>query len=132
MSQEMLSGTSFASFVAGEAITRGRALKLDTDGEVLHTTAITDLVIGVAMEDAASGATVTVATLNGQVVTAMASAAIASVPTEVMPAASAAGKLATAAGATAVSCGIALSSAAGDGSLFTLLLRPSVKSPANS
>ena len=41
---------------AGEAITAGRALKLDsTEGQVVHTTAITDIVIGVALNTVASG-----------------------------------------------------------------------------
>jgi hypothetical protein len=131
MSQENLAGASFATFTAGADVTLGRALKLDSSGNVIHTTAITDQVVGIAMESALSGQPVAVATLSGQVVTAVGGAAI-TVGAEVMPTASGAGKLSTAAGATAISCGIAVSNPGADNGLFQVLLRPSVKSPANS
>lgn len=131
MSQEKFAGAGLSSFIAGAAITRGRALKLSAANTVIHTTAITDQVIGWAQTDADSGAQVPVATLSGQVVTATASAAVAA-GAEVMPTAAGAGKVMTSAGATAISCGIAISAAGADGDLFDVLLRPSVKSPANA
>lgn len=130
MSQERLAGTGLTSFTAGAAITRGRALQLSA-GTVIHTTAITQQVIGFAMQDAASGEQVPVATISGQVVTGVAGGAI-SAGAEVMPLAAGAGKLATAAGATAISCGVALTAAAADGDLIDVLLRPMVKAPANT
>ncbi len=130
MSQEKLAGTGLSSFTAGGTITRGSALKFSS-GNVVVTTAITEEVIGIAMQDAASGEQVPVATISGQVVTAIAGAAITA-GAQVMPQAAGSGKLITAAGATAISCGIALTAAGASGDLFDLLLRPSVKSPANT
>jgi hypothetical protein len=130
MSQELLSGTSFASFTTGGATARGKAMKL-SGNTVINTTVITDLVTGIAMEDAANGAQVSLACLSGQIVTAQAGAAITA-GAEVMPQASGDGLLVTAAGATSVSCGQALTAAAGSGSFFTMIFRPGVRSPANS
>ncbi len=42
------------------------------------------------------------------------------------------GKCVTAAGATAVSCGIALEAALADGDIISVLLHPGVRSPANT
>lgn len=120
------------SFVAGAAITANRLVKLDsTAGQVIVTTAITEQVVGIALDTVASGELVSVLTMSGAKGKVTASAAI-SLGAEVMPTASGAGKCATAAGATAVSCGIALSAAGADGDIIEVLLRPSVKSPANS
>jgi len=130
MSQENFAGTSPISFTAGAAVTRGRALKL-SGGAVIHTTAITDKVLGVALQDAASGEQVPVLTISGQLVTMVASAAI-SADAELMPTASGAGKVMTAAGATAISCGQAITAASQDGDLIEAIFRPCVKSPANA
>jgi len=128
MSQENYAGSVPVSFVAGGAITRNAAVKLSS-GAVVVTTAITDHVLGVAQQDAASGEQVAVLTSPGSVATMVASAAIA-VDAMVMP--GAAGKVATAAGVTAITCGQALEAAAADGSLVRVLFRPGVRSPANT
>lgn len=128
MSQENYAGSVPVSFTAGGTITRNAAVKLSS-GSVVVTTAITDHVIGVAQQDAASGDQVPVLTSPGTVVTMVASAAVA-VDAMLMPGAS--GKVATAAGATALTCGQALEAASADGSLFRALLRPGVKSAANT
>lgn len=127
MSQENYAGSVPVSFVAGGAITRNAALKMSS-GTVVVTTAITDHVIGVAQQDAASGEQVPVLTSPGTVVTMVASAAIL-IDAMLMP--GAAGKVATAAGATALTCGQALEAAAADGNLIRVLFRPGVKSAAN-
>ena len=127
MSQENYAGSVPVSFTAGGAITRNAAVKLSS-GAVIVTTAITDHVLGVAQQDAASGEQVPVLTSPGSVVTMVASAAIA-IDAMVMPGAS--GKVATAAGVTAITCGQALEAGAADGSLVRVLFRPGVRSPAN-
>lgn len=131
MSQELLAGTAPVSIVAGEALTRGRCVQLNSSGQAVHTTAITQFVLGVVLEDCSSGAMALIQTVPGTVVTAMAGAALATIGVEVMPQAAGAGKVIAAAGATAVSCGVVVSTAAGDGSLFSMLLRPGSRSPAN-
>lgn len=120
------------SFIAGGAITANRLVKADsTAGQVIVTTAITDRILGVALKTVASGEQVEVMLGSGMTAKVTASDAV-SLGAEVMPTASGAGKCVTAAGATAVSCGIALSASAADGEVIEVLLRPSVKSPANS
>lgn len=123
-------GISPLGFKAGAAITKGRLVKLDTTaGQVIHTTAITDVPIGVALGDAASGADVAVQT-NG-VAEVCASAAVA-LGAQVMPTASGAGKCSTASGATAQSIGQALALCSNDGEFIPVLLRIGVNGPANS
>ena len=51
---------------------------------------------------------------------------------EIMPDGAGGGKAAPAAGATAISCGIALEASAADDEVIEVLLRPMVKAPANS
>lgn len=120
------------AFIAGGAITANRLVKLDsTAGQVVVTSAITDVVVGVALNTAASGGQVEVLVGSGHTQKVCASDAI-SLGAQVMPTASGSGKCVTAAGATAVSCGIALSASAADGEFIEVQLRPSVKSPANS
>ena len=132
MSQEFLAGTAPISIVAGEALTRARQVKLNSSGQAIHTTAITDFALGTVLEDCASGAMALIQSVPGTVVTATAGAALATIGVEVMPQAAGAGKVIAAAGATSISCGIVLSTAAGDGSLFSMLLRPGARSPANT
>jgi hypothetical protein len=116
---------------AGEAITVGRALKLDsTEGQVLHTTAITDVAIGVALETVASGDMVSIAP-PGTIVKMVPGAAV-SLGAQVMPEASGAGKVITAAGATAIACGVAMTEAGAEDELFEVLFLSGVKTPANS
>lgn len=118
------------SFIAGGTITANRLVKLDsTAGQVIVTTTITEQVVGIALDTVASGELVSVLTMSGAKGKVTASAAI-SLGAEVMPGAS--GKCATAAGATAISCGIAASAAGADGDIIEVIFRPSVKSPANS
>lgn len=119
------------SFVAEEAITANRALKLGSvEGQVLHTTAITEACIGVALQTVAAGQEVPVQIFG--VVKCVASAAV-SMGAELMPTAAGAGKVMTAAGATARGMGFALQDAAGDGSIFSVLLAgPQAKSAAHS
>lgn len=114
---------------AGGTITKGRLLKLDTtEGQVIHTTAITDLVIGVAVESAASGDEVAIQTYG---VAQVAVAAAVTLGDQVMPGAS--GLASTAAGATAKSCGVALQDAAATPDQISVLLSvPNVNGVANS
>lgn len=118
------------SFLAGAAIEPNRALKLSAANTVIHTTAITDSVIGFSLNKVASGAYVDVLTLPGAKGKARAGAAI-SLGAQVMPEGSGDGDVITAAGATAISCGIALQAAA-DGETFEVLFRPGINAPASS
>lgn len=123
-------GSKPLSFKAAGAILANRLLKLTAENTVDLATAITDNIIGVSLNAAAAGEYVDVLTTPGAKAKVTASAAIA-VGAQVMPAAGAAGKCATAAGATAKSCGIALTAAAADGEVIEVLLRFSVNTPAN-
>lgn len=115
---------------ANGTVTANRVVKANTtEGEVLHTTAITEAVFGVALNTVSTGQAVSVEIGNGAIVKLTASAAIA-VGDRLMPGAS--GKVATAAGATAVDCGVALSAAGADGEIITAKLNPMGKSPVNT
>lgn len=82
-------------------------------GQVIHTSAITDVVVGVSLNTAAIGGRVQVQTSGIALVTCSAAVAYKA---QVMP--GAAGKCATAAGATAKSCGMAAgTTTANDGEL---------------
>lgn len=131
MAESNFANVSLLPFKAGAAIGQNRLVKQDsTAGQVVVTTAITEAVVGVAtIAAAAAGDQVTVQ--YSGVAKCVASAAI-SLGAQVMPTVSGSGKVATAAGATAVSCGIALEAATADGDVISVLLRPSVNSPANS
>lgn len=120
------------SFIAGAAITANRLVKLDTTaGKVIVTTAITDVVVGVALNTAAADGQVEVLVASGYTTKVCTSGAV-SLGDQVMPTASGSGKCVTASGATAISCGQAMSASAADGEFIEVQLRPSVKSPANS
>jgi len=129
MAHQNYAGISPLPWKAGAAVTQYRAVKLDTtQDQVIHTTANTEICVGAALTDAASGAEVAVQWAG--VAKMMASAAI-SLGAQVQAGAS--GKVATASGATAVSIGIALAAAAADGDIIPVLLRiPNVNGPANS
>lgn len=115
---------------ANGTVTANRVVKANTtEGEVLHTTAITEPVFGVALNTVASGQAVSVEVGSGAIVKLTASAAIA-VGDRLMPGAN--GKVATAAGATAIDCGVALSAAAADGEIIYARLNPMGKSPVNA
>lgn len=125
-------GTSFASFIAGGTISKNRAVCMDgtNANQVVACSAITDIAIGIATEDATSGYQVTVQLFGKAKV--VASAAVNS-GAQVMPTASGGGKVSTAAGATAKSLGVAVSTCANDGELVEVLLAtPNVNGPANS
>lgn len=114
---------------AGGAITANRVVKLDsTEGQVVHTTAITEAVFGASLNTVASGAAVSIET--GRTIVKLTASAAISLGDRVMPGAS--GKIATAAGATAIDCGIALQAAGGDGEIISVLLNPMGKSPVNT
>lgn len=115
---------------ANGTVTANRVVALNsTEGEVAHTGAITDNVFGVALQTVTTGQAVPVETGSGAIVKLTASAAIA-VGARLMPGAN--GKVATAAGATAVDCGTALSAAGADGEIITARLNPMGRSPVNT
>ncbi len=124
------------TFLAGGAIPAKSAVKwsaIDSGGQraVVVTTAITEDVIGFALNTAASGEQVDVVTGNGVIVKGICSAGITA-GAQVMPTASGGGKVSTAAGATAKSCGIAMSTPLADGDTVEILTRFGVNGPANS
>lgn len=131
MANYNLQGVSPVSFIAGGSITANRLVKADTtQGQVVVTTAITDAPLGVALETASSGGLVPVQMYGKAKLTA---AAAISVGAQVMADSGGGGKIATASGATAVSCGIALEAAGADGDIIEVqLVTPNVKGPANS
>lgn len=124
-------GVEAIGFVAGGTIGVNRLVKLDsTAGQVVVTSAITDVAIGTALNSASSGELVAVQPFGRA--KAVASDAI-SLGAQLMPTASGSGKVVTAAGATALSCGIALQAAGADGDVIEILLAvPNVNGPANS
>lgn len=132
MSQENYAGTVAVSMVAGGTITRNSLVTLNSSGQVIVTSAITDQVFGVAQQDAASGEQVPVLTANGVIVTLVASGAIGTIGTMLMPTAAGAGKCIAAAGATALTCAQSITTAAASGDLILAQLRPGVKSAANT
>lgn len=124
-------GTRPFTLKAGAAVTANRAVKLDANGDVIHTTAITDKVVGISLQTVASGEDVELLTVNGVKAKATASAAV-SIGDDVMPTASGAGKCSTASGPTAKSFGIALSAAAADGEIIEVLTRYGANGVANT
>ena len=114
---------------AGGTITRGQGLTINASGQVIATTAITDVVIGVALEGCASGEQCSFVG-PGNIVTAVGGAAI-TIGSQVMPQATGPGKFVTAAGATAISCGIALTNPGADLGIFELFFLSNARSPAN-
>jgi hypothetical protein len=122
-------GAAPITLKAGGAITANRALKLDANGDVIVTTAITEDVIGVALQTVASGEYVEIMTVNGALVKLTTSAAVA-IGAQLMPGAS--GKVATAAGATAKSFAQALTASSADGEHVMAVLRISLNGPANA
>ena len=115
------------SRTAGAAITAFSTLKFDsTEGQVIHTTAITEPVFGVALETVASGGQVSVFTVSGGLVKVRAGGTIAS-GDQLMPKASGDGVVDVLAGANAVGCGVAVSAGV-SGETILMEFRPSVKS----
>ena len=126
-----LSGNVWAGNFAGAAIVANRLVKLDTtEGQVIHTAAITDDAVGASLKTYASGDAGVEVQIGG--IVKLTAAAAISLGAQVMPDSGGAGKIATAAGATAVSCGVALQAASADGDVISVLLLPALKAPANS
>lgn len=120
------------AMLASGTVTANRLVKLSsTAGSVLHTTAITEEVFGVAQETVATGKMTTVEIGNGAIVKLVASAQIVA-GAALMPAAADGGKVTTRAGTTAVTVGYALEAASGDGAVFTAIFRPAGLSPVVS
>lgn len=130
MSQENTIGTVPASFYAAGVITRNALVTLNASGQILVTSAITDKVLGVAQQDAAIGEQCPVMMASGTLVSMKATAAIAA-GAELMPAAAGAGGVATVSGATAISCGQAITAAAALGDVIMAVFRPMLRSPVN-
>ncbi len=122
-------GLQRVTFLAKNTVTANRLVKLNTTAdEVLHTTAITEVVTGVAQNTSATGLPVEVEVGSGAIVKLVASGGITR-GDPLMPAAADGGKVSTLAGATAVCCGEALQTAV-DGATFTAIFRPGVRTPA--
>lgn len=124
-------GIASYAMKAGEAITANRALKLDSaEHVVLHSTAITDVIVGYSLNTCAINEMVEVAP-PGRIVKVACSAGV-TLGAQVMPTASGAGKVMTAAGATAKSCGVALTTSTADGEVIEVLSTLCVNGIANS
>ena len=122
--------TAAFTMKAGEAIAANHLVKLDsTEGQVVNCSAITDVPVGVAIQTVASGESVSIQMFG---IAKLVAAGSVSLGAQLMPYTSPTGTVATASGATAVSCAVALQDAA-DTATFTALLAPvPVKGPANS
>lgn len=132
MANSNMLGVSPAGYIAGAAVSQYRLVKLDsTAGQCIHTTAITDVALGATLQSAsAAGVPVPVQQFGKVKLTAVTTIALGA---QVMPDSGGAGKIATAAGATAKSCGIALEAAGADGDIIeVLLVAPAVNGPANT
>lgn len=123
-------GVSPQSIVSGAAIGINRVVKRSAANTGIVTTAITDVPIGVAMI-AASAAGEVVPLQSSGIAKCVASDAI-SEGAQVMCTASGAGKVVTAAGATAYSIGIARTAAGADGDVIEVQLMLAGAGPANS
>jgi hypothetical protein len=115
---------------AGGTIPYGALVKLDTtEGQVIVTTGITDVPIGVSMGTYASGDRCEIQT--GGVAPVLIAAAV-SLGAQVMPDSGGGGKCATSSGATAVSIGLAESQGDTDAQLIRVRLMLSLKGPPNA
>lgn len=134
MSTFNLLGSNPRPAVAGGAILPFRAVKLDSvQGQVVATSAITDVVVGTNYLGNTLASGDQIAIQGGASIAKMVAGAAISRGAQVMPQASGAGKVITAAGATAVACGVALTAAAADGDIIEVQLNvPNVSAPANS
>ncbi len=125
-------GVSPDSMKAGSGgVLQYRAVALDsTEGQVVATSAITDIAYGASMTSGSAGDQILIQRYGKAKLTA--SAAI-SIGAQVMPTASGSGKVMTAAGATAKSLGVALQAAGADGDIIEVeLATPNVNGPANA
>jgi hypothetical protein len=126
-----LLGTSPQGFVAGGTIANNVLVKLhSTEGQVVVTTAITDSPLGASMNSAVANGLISVQQFGKVKLTAKAAISLGA---QVMPDAGGGGLIATAAGATAKSIGIALQAALAENDIIEVqLLVPAVNGPANS
>ena len=130
MAQSNLLGFSAAGFVAGGTIPVNTMVKLDTTaGQVVVTTAITEVPFGAAMTSAVSGGTVKVQTHGIAKVTA---SGIIALGAQVVASTDGKVETFTGIGATAYSCGVALTAAAAAGDVIEVMLAtPPVAGPTN-
>jgi hypothetical protein len=126
--QEVIQGQ--LNFVAGGTINKGDLVKHSTDasGTILQCSAITDVCIGVALSAASSGQGVAVQNLGIGICKAKNAITEGD---QLMPSTTA-GQPSTAAGATAVSIGVALQTVADGEFVAVMLAVPGVKRPPNS
>ncbi len=125
-----LESGNVATYVAGAAIPYGSCVMYDsTEGQVVVTTGVTVKCIGVAMTTAATGDLVEVQTSG---VAPTLTSGICTVGVGVVPGAS--GKCVTeaAAGATAMSFGIAEQTTTADGTILRVRLIPTMRSAPNT
>ncbi len=118
------------TYIAGGAIPVNSCVMYDsTEGQVVVTTGITVLCIGVALNTAASGELVQIQTRG---VAKVLTSGICTLGVEVVPGAS--GKCVTnaAAGATAVSFGIAEQTTTADGTVLRVRLATQLRGPPNT
>jgi hypothetical protein len=121
-----------ATYTAGAAIAANTLVKLSTtEGSVINTAAITDIAIGVALNTCASGDQCQVQ-VSGVAKVLTTAVAIATVGTQVMPAAAGGGLIEAAAGATAVSVGLTEQAATGSDVIKVRICCPNLKAPANA
>ncbi len=130
MATSNLQGVSPISVVSGAAIGINRVVKISAANTGIVTTAITDVPMGVALI-AAAGANELVPLQTHGIAKCVASDVIA-VGAQVMCTSSGAGKVVTAAGATAYSIGKALSASTADGDTIEVQLMLTVAGPANA
>lgn len=133
MAYESYSDTDVIKMKCGAAVTAHRAVKLDsTVDTVIQATAITDLVVGVALETGATGDWIPV---QYRGIAKLECAAAVTLGAEVMVQAAAGdGSIDVSGGATARSIGVALEAGSnGDGDVIAVLLNlPALKGPPNS
>ncbi len=124
--------TGFITLVASEAIPARRLVKLHSvEGQVALATASTDVAIGVSTTTAATNGDVEIQTQG--IALLETTAASVAINAQVMPGTS--GRCLTAAGATAVSVGLAVSASGGTTAGETIgvwLNVPNIRGPANS
>ena len=131
MAQSNLLGFSKQGFLAGAAIAKNVMVKLDTTaGQVIVTTAITEVPFGVTLTStSAAGQTIEIQSHGIAKVTASGAIALGA-----QVVASTDGKIETftGIGATAFSCGVALTAALLDGDVIEVqLATPPVSGPTN-
>ena len=135
MASENLAGTSPLPMTAGADILAHRLVKCGTtDLSCIPSVAIADVSVGVSLVGVSSGAQLPVQIAGVAKVTAKAAITIgAEVMAHATSTAADKGKCETAAGATALSVGVALQAATADGDIIMVLLHtPNVKGAANS